>query len=43
MVVVVKAEDAEKTIQHLNQQGETAFEIGTIVERDNHKERVAIA
>jgi len=42
MAIVVKAEDADKTIQHLNQQGETAFQIGTIVERDNREERVAV-
>jgi len=42
MVVVVKAADADKTIQHLNQQGETAFQIGSVVERDNSKERVAL-
>ena len=43
MVVVVKAADADKTIQHLNQQGETAFHIGSVVESDSNKERVTIA
>ncbi|MEJ2181058.1 MAG: phosphoribosylformylglycinamidine cyclo-ligase [Gammaproteobacteria bacterium] len=43
MVVVVKAADADETIQHLNQQGETAFHIGSVVESDSSKERVTIA
>ena len=42
MVVVVKAADAEKTIEHLTTQGETAFLIGNITERTGDQEQVII-
>jgi phosphoribosylformylglycinamidine cyclo-ligase len=42
MVVIVKAADAEKTIQHLNKQGETAFLIGNITERASNQEQVVV-
>ena len=42
MVVIVKAADADQTIQHLNKQGETAFLIGQISERANNQEQVIV-
>jgi len=42
MVIVVKAEDADKTIHHLTQQGETVFLIGKISERTGDQEQVII-
>ncbi|HEY5603597.1 MAG TPA: phosphoribosylformylglycinamidine cyclo-ligase [Gammaproteobacteria bacterium] len=42
MVVIVKAEDATKTIQHLNKQGETAFLIGQITARSGNQEQVIV-
>ena len=42
MVVVVNNADAETTMQHLKQQGETVYHIGHIVERSSESDQVAI-
>ncbi|MCI0505999.1 MAG: phosphoribosylformylglycinamidine cyclo-ligase [Gammaproteobacteria bacterium] len=42
MVVVVKAADADKTIQHLHKQGETAFLIGEIIARSDNQAQVIV-
>jgi phosphoribosylformylglycinamidine cyclo-ligase len=42
MVVVVKAVDAHKTIQHLHKQGENAFLIGEITARSENQEQVIV-
>ncbi|WP_455223527.1 phosphoribosylformylglycinamidine cyclo-ligase [Kaarinaea lacus] len=42
MVVVVKAADAEKSIEHLTKLGETTFLIGNITERTSGQEQVII-
>jgi len=42
MVVVVNNNDCDKTLQHLREQGETVFHIGTIVDQHSTPNRVTV-